>query len=55
MQYIEVLFGAQSFGDFISRSSAVNTIMDQDKTIMEEQAADKKTLEDNKEEVEVKK
>ncbi|RDW15679.1 murein hydrolase activator EnvC family protein [Oceanobacillus chungangensis] len=55
MQYIEVLFGAQSFGDFISRSSAVNTIMDQDKTIMEEQAADKKTLEENKVEVEVKK
>ncbi|RDW16531.1 hypothetical protein CWR48_15920 [Oceanobacillus arenosus] len=55
MKYIEVLFGAQSFGDFISRSTAVNTIMDQDKTIMDEQAADKKTLEENKKEVEVKK
>lgn len=51
MKYIEVIFGAQSFGEFISRTSAVNTIMDQDKTILQEQAADKQALEDKKAEV----
>lgn len=51
MKYVEVILGSQSFGDFISRSSAVNTIMDQDKTIMVALAADKVTLEDNKVEV----
>lgn len=48
MKYMEVIFGASSFGDFISRTSAVNTIMDSDKTIMEAQAADKKVLQENK-------
>lgn len=52
MKYIEVILGSKSFGDFISRSGAVNTIMNQDKTIMEEQTADKLALEDNKKEVE---
>ncbi|WP_188454124.1 murein hydrolase activator EnvC family protein [Virgibacillus oceani] len=55
MRYIEVIFGAQNFSDFISRSSAVNTIMDQDKNIMETQAAEKKELENKKREVEDKK
>lgn len=53
--YIEVIFDAKSFGDFISRASAVNTIMDQDKAIMEEQATDKADLEQKKEEVNDKK
>lgn len=60
--YIEVLFGSQSFSDFISRSSAVNKIMDQDIKIMDEQKADKASLEiklvevkDKKDEVEEKK
>lgn len=43
--YIEVLLESRNFGDFISRASVVNTIMDQDKTIMDEQAADKADLE----------
>lgn len=51
MRYIEVIFGSQSFGDFVSRSSAVNTIMDQDKNIMEVQAAEKQELERKKKEV----
>lgn len=62
ISYIEVILGSKSFGDFISRASAVNTIMDQDKVIMEEQAADKNDLENkvvevesNKKEVEAKK
>ncbi|GLO67156.1 MULTISPECIES: peptidoglycan DD-metalloendopeptidase family protein [Oceanobacillus] len=51
IKYLEVIFGASSFGDFISRSTAVNTIMDQDKEIMEEQERDKQALEENKKEV----
>ncbi len=53
--YLEVLFGSQSFSDFISRSSAVNTIMDQDVKIMNEQAEDKLSLETKLEEVKDKK
>ncbi|HLQ97594.1 MAG TPA: peptidoglycan DD-metalloendopeptidase family protein [Candidatus Dormibacteraeota bacterium] len=54
VKYLEVIFGSQSFGDFISRAFAVNTIMDQDKNIMEEQQADKDSLEDKQGEVEEK-
>ncbi|UFT98526.1 peptidoglycan DD-metalloendopeptidase family protein [Radiobacillus kanasensis] len=43
--YLEVLMGAQSFGDFLTRAAAVTTIMEQDKGILETQAADKKELE----------
>ncbi|WP_163970535.1 murein hydrolase activator EnvC family protein [Oceanobacillus halotolerans] len=52
IQYMEVILGSKSFGDFINRSSAVNTIMDQDKNIMEIHAADKKEMEEKKVEVE---
>ncbi|GAB3806430.1 murein hydrolase activator EnvC family protein [Virgibacillus kimchii] len=55
MNYIEVILGSQSFGDFISRATAVNTIMDQDKSIMEAQTRDKQELEENKIEVEASK
>ncbi|WP_405100382.1 murein hydrolase activator EnvC family protein [Oceanobacillus sp. FSL H7-0719] len=55
INYIQVIFDSKSFADFISRATAVNTIMDQDKTIMEEQAADQKKLKANKAEVEEKK
>ncbi|HLR73959.1 MAG TPA: peptidoglycan DD-metalloendopeptidase family protein [Virgibacillus sp.] len=55
INYIEVILGSKSFSDFISRAAAVNTIMDQDKVIMEEQAADKKDLENKVVEVEGKK
>lgn len=48
MRYIEVILGSQNFGDFVSRSSAVNTIMDQDKSIMEIHMAEKKELEEKK-------
>ncbi|MBP1969387.1 murein DD-endopeptidase MepM/ murein hydrolase activator NlpD [Virgibacillus natechei] len=54
MHYLEVILGSQSFGDFINRSSAVNVIMDQDKSIMEAHNADKLALEENKNEVETK-
>ncbi len=55
IKLIQVIFGSKSFVDFISRTSAVNTIMDQDKQIMEEQAADKQLLAEHKQEVEEKK
>lgn len=46
VSYIDVLLGANSFIDFIDRFSAVNTLMDADRTILEEQANDKKQLEE---------
>lgn len=55
IKYLEVIFGSQSFGDFITRSTAVNAIMDQDKTIMEEHAADKVALESKEKELDKKK
>src|SRR5699024_1889643 len=54
VKYLEVIMESQDFGDFISRSSAVNTIMDQDQSIMDELNADKKELEKKKKEVETK-
>ncbi len=55
MKYVEVILGSQNFGDFISRTSAVNTIMDQDKNIMERHMAEKKLMEEKKVEVQQKK
>ena len=52
INYIEVLLGAQSFGDFLDRVLALNLIAEQDRTIIEEQKADKLLLEENKAEVE---
>lgn len=54
IQYIEVVFGAQSFSEFISRASAVTTIMDQDKLMLEIHTTDKNALEDKKVAVETK-
>lgn len=41
ISYIDVLLGANSFLDFIDRLSAVNTLMEADRSIMNEQAEDK--------------
>ncbi|MEC1260204.1 NlpC/P60 family protein [Bacillus swezeyi] len=43
--YINVLLGAQSFGDFITRATAVSTIVDADKDLLDEQEKDKNKLE----------
>jgi peptidoglycan DL-endopeptidase CwlO len=51
ISYLEVVFGAKSFGDFINRVSAVNKISDSDTKLMEKQEADKKAVEDKKDEV----
>src|SRR5699024_10761300 len=47
--YLEVLFGSKSFGDFISRVSAVSKISDSDQELIERQESDKKQVEDNQE------
>lgn len=54
VSYLDVLLGANSFSDFIDRISAVNTLVDADRTIMTEQAADQKKLEESKKLVEQK-
>src|SRR5699024_7970580 len=46
IQYLEVLTGAEDFGDFISRSSAVSRITDSDKRLMEQQQKDKAKVEE---------
>lgn len=53
INYLEVLFGAQSFEDFISRANAVNKITDSDAALIEQQESDITALEDKRaEEVE---
>ena len=53
--YLELVFSAQSFSDFISRLTAVSKILDSDKNIMETQKQDKLDLETKRVEVETKK
>ncbi|GGM35282.1 peptidase M24 [Paraliobacillus quinghaiensis] len=55
ISYLQVLMGAQNFGDLINRITAVTKIMDQDKSIMESHKADKVDLETKKVAVEDKK
>ncbi|WP_064093064.1 murein hydrolase activator EnvC family protein [Rossellomorea aquimaris] len=52
VDYLDVLLGAESFGDFINRITAVNTIVSADKKIMEEQKRDQAELEKKQAEVE---
>ncbi len=52
VDYIDVLLGANSFVDFIDRFSAVNMLIEADREIMREQAADKELLAEQKAEVE---
>ena len=51
VNYLDVLMGSQSFSDFIDRVGAVATIVEADQTIIKEQEADKKLLEDSKAEL----
>ncbi|RDW20913.1 C40 family peptidase [Oceanobacillus chungangensis] len=46
ISYLEVIFGSQSFGDFLSRVSAVNQIAESDAALMEKQENDKKAVEE---------
>lgn len=52
ISYIDVLLGANSFLDFIDRLSAVNTLMEADRSIMNEQAKDKVAKEKKENELE---
>lgn len=52
--YLDVLLGATSFSDFIDRFSAVSTLMDADRKIMQQQEDDMNQLEKEKEMVEKK-
>jgi murein DD-endopeptidase MepM/ murein hydrolase activator NlpD len=52
VNYLDVLLGASSFADFIDRFSAVNTLMDADRKILQEQADDKQALETQQSQVE---
>lgn len=54
VSYIEVLFGSQSFMDFISRVSAINKITESDANLMEEIEKDKIKVEEKQDEVLVK-
>lgn len=45
ISYLEVLFGAKSFGDFIDRLGAIATIMEADRGIIEEHKRDREDLE----------
>ncbi|BAC14370.1 hypothetical conserved protein [Oceanobacillus iheyensis HTE831] len=52
--YLEVIFGSQSFHDFVNRVSAVNKITDSDAALIEQQELDMQKLEDNKQQIVVK-
>ncbi|WP_052398571.1 murein hydrolase activator EnvC [Geomicrobium sp. JCM 19039] len=52
VEYLEVLLGAQSFGDFIERVHTLSTIAEQDRDILEEHQADHELLEEKKAQVE---
>lgn len=54
ISYLDVLLGANSFIDFIDRLSAVDTLMEADRSIIAEQAKDKEALEKKKMELEEK-
>lgn len=52
MGYLEVLFGAEDFNDFISRVNAVTAITDSDANLIKEQEEDKRKVEMKLEELE---
>ena len=52
VNYLEVILGASSFGEFIERIGAVSTIMEADKEILDEQKEDKTAMVTKKEDVE---
>ncbi|MFS0783674.1 murein hydrolase activator EnvC family protein [Bacillus sp. 1P06AnD] len=52
--YLEVIFGASSFGEFIERVGAVSTIMEADSELVKQHEEDKKSLESKRSKVETK-
>ncbi|MBF0706691.1 peptidoglycan DD-metalloendopeptidase family protein (plasmid) [Alkalihalobacillus hwajinpoensis] len=51
IQYIDVLLGAENFGNLVQRFVTLSTIAEHDKTIIEEHEADLKLLEQQKKEM----
>ncbi|WP_433748008.1 PcsB-like coiled-coil domain-containing protein [Falsibacillus pallidus] len=49
--YLDVLMGAESFGDFIDRALAVSTVVKADHNLLEEQKKDKAQLEESEQSV----
>ncbi|MDV2581147.1 C40 family peptidase [Alkalibacillus haloalkaliphilus] len=45
VNYIDVILGASNFGDFVSRVTTVNKIMDSDKDLVDQQVSDKNEVE----------
>ncbi|MFC4558708.1 NlpC/P60 family protein [Virgibacillus kekensis] len=54
ISFLEVLFGAENFGDLISRVSAITKIAESDEQLMKEQEEDKTALEEKQGSVEQK-
>ncbi|MBM7694627.1 peptidoglycan hydrolase CwlO-like protein [Peribacillus deserti] len=52
--YLEVLLGSKSFGNFLERVNAVAAIMDADQEILRQQEEDKKKLENDQKQLETK-
>ncbi|QPC47486.1 murein hydrolase activator EnvC family protein [Mangrovibacillus cuniculi] len=52
VNYLDVIFGSKSFGDLISRMSAVSTLMSADQQILTEHEADQKSLQEKQVQVE---
>ncbi|MGR9048201.1 murein hydrolase activator EnvC family protein [Halobacillus faecis] len=52
IDYLDVLMGAESFGNFLERVMSLNTIATQDKEILEQHKADKEEVEKKKAQVE---
>lgn len=54
ISFMSVILGANSIGDFLSRMTAVNTLIKADQEIMDQQKSDKESLADKKQNVEAK-
>ncbi|RPF54374.1 murein hydrolase activator EnvC family protein [Aquisalibacillus elongatus] len=52
VKYLEVIMGAEDFGDLVNRTKAVNKIMSQDQKILENHLADKMQLDEDREALE---
>lgn len=52
VSYVDVILGANSFADLIDRFTAVNTLIEADRSIMEQQQQDREQIEAQKEELE---
>lgn len=52
VSYLEVLLGAKDFGDFLARFESIQTIMEQDKELLEAQKRDRDIIAESKQKIE---